>query len=417
MQAGILTVGDEILIGQVVDTNSAWLGKNLSETGIDVKKIWSVGDSHNEIVLGITQGLKEVDILFMTGGLGPTKDDITKKAIADFLGVEMFFHHETYERIKKIFERLGRPMSPSHDDQCLMPVGVQILKNSMGTAPGMLFHFKGKRIISMPGVPYEMKAIMEEEVIPLLKQEQKVSIISKTILTSCVGETTIENKIADIVSSFPQNIKIAYLPAIAQVRVRLSATGQNRSELMTQLIGYSDLIAERIGDVVYGYNDSSLEKEIYGLSVENGLKIGTAESCTGGMIASKLVSVPGSSAYFKGSIVAYSNDIKLNVLNVKKETLDYHGAVSEATVIEMVNGAINVLGVDIAVAVSGIAGPDGGSEEKPVGTIWICAGNKAKKSTYLLKAGKDREKNIETASIYALNILRTFIMTTLKKEE
>lgn len=409
MQAAIITVGDEILIGQVIDTNSAWLGQKLSEVGIQVKKTFSVGDQHNEIILGLTQALNEADIVFMTGGLGPTKDDITKKAIADFLGVELFFHQETYDRIKRLFERLGRPMSPSHNDQCLMPEGVQILKNSMGTAPGMMFYHQGKRIISMPGVPYEMKSIMEEVVISLLRAESTNFIFHKTILTSGVGETTIENKISNIVSSFPSNIKIAYLPALAQVRIRISASGDNEAELAKQVVLYSGFISERITEVVYGYDNSSLEKEINKIAVEKGLKIGTAESCTGGLVASKLVSVSGSSAYFMGSIVAYSNDIKTNILHVKKQTIDTQGAVSEATVMEMVDGVIDVLNVDIAVAVSGIAGPDGGTPEKPVGTIWICAGSRSHKTTYLLRAGKDREKNIEIASIYALNLLRKFI--------
>ncbi len=410
MQAAIITVGDEILIGQVIDTNSAYLGQKLSEIGIQLKKTFSVGDQHNEIILGLSQALNEADIVFMTGGLGPTKDDITKKAIADFLGLELFFHQETFDRIKGIFERMGRPMSPSHNDQCLMPQGVQILKNSMGTAPGMLFYHQGKRIISMPGVPYEMKSIMEEVVIPILMAESINVIIHKTILTCGVGETTIENKISDIVTAFPPNIKIAYLPALAQVRLRISGTGQNESELQQLITHYTTLISDRISDVIYGYGETSLEKEIYNLSFEKGLKIGTAESCTGGLIASKLVSVPGSSAYFMGSIVAYSNDIKTNILKVKNETLNIHGAVSEETVKEMVDGAIDILNVDIAVAVSGIAGPDGGTLEKPVGTIWICAGSRQNKVTYLLKAGKDRLKNIEIASIYALNLLRKFLL-------
>lgn len=410
MQAAIITVGDEILIGQVIDTNSAYLGQKLSEIGIQLKKTFSVGDQHNEIILGLSQALNEADIVFMTGGLGPTKDDITKKAIADFLGVELFFHHDTFDRIKGIFERMGRPMSPLHNDQCLMPQGVQILKNSMGTAPGMLFYHQGKRIISMPGVPYEMKSIMEEVVIPILMAESINFIIHKTILTCGVGETTIENKISDIVSTFPPNIKIAYLPALAQVRLRISASGQNEQILRQQVSHFTGLITARISDVIYGYDNTSLEKEIKRLASEKGLKIGTAESCTGGLIASKLVSIPGSSAYFMGSIVAYSNDIKTNILKVKNETLNIHGAVSEETVKEMVDGAIDILNVDIAVAVSGIAGPDGGTLEKPVGTIWICAGSRQNKVTYLLKAGKDRLKNIEIASIYALNLLRKFLL-------
>ena len=409
MEAIIITVGDEILIGQVVDTNSVWLGQKLSETGIQIKKTISISDNHDQIVQNLKQSIDETDLVFMTGGLGPTKDDITKKAIAEVLGVDMFFHQPTYDRIKSIFEKMGRPMSPSHNDQCLMPVGAEILKNSMGTAPGMLLTTKGKKIISMPGVPYEMKAIMEEVVLPMLQKESNLAIVHKTILTCGVGETMIENAIGDIVDDFPDSLKIAYLPALAQVRLRLSAVGADKSLLDTMTSEYMHKIVERIKDVVYGFDDSSLEKEIFHLCKNKDISIGTAESCTGGLIASKIVSIAGSSSYFHGGIIAYSNDIKERILGVKSNTLLTKGAVSEETVIEMVDGAREILKVDVAVAVSGIAGPDGGSTDKPVGTIWICVGNKDTKTTFMLKAGKDRNKNLEIASIYALDMLRKFI--------
>lgn len=410
MLAAILTVGDEILIGQVVDTNSAWLGQHLSEVGVTVKKSWSVADTHEDITLGLKQALAEADIVFMTGGLGPTKDDMTKKAIADFLGVDMFFHQDTYDRIKRIFERMGRAMSVAHDDQCLMPVGTQILTNSMGTAPGMLFRHEGKMIISMPGVPYEMKAIMTEEVLPMLVAQVDTTIVHKTILTTGVGETTIENELSDIISTFPSFLKIAYLPSLAQVRLRLSATGIDKTQLNNTVEAFANQIIEKLGDIIYGYGDSSLEKEIALLCHEKKINLGMAESCTGGHIASKIVSIPGSSAFFSGGFVSYSYESKVNLLHVNPVTLITYGAVSEETVKEMVDGTIDALKVDVALSVSGIAGPDGGTPDKPVGTIWICVGNKENKVTYLLKAGKDRSKNIEIASIYALNLLRKFIL-------
>ncbi len=410
MLAAILTVGDEILIGQVVDTNSAWLGQHLSEIGVTVKKSWSVADTHEDITLGLKQALAEADIVFMTGGLGPTKDDMTKKAIADFLGVEMFFHQDTYDRIKRIFDRMGRAMSAAHDDQCLMPVGTQILTNSMGTAPGMLFRNEGKMIISMPGVPYEMKAIMTEEVLPMLVAQVDTTIVHKTILTTGVGETTIENELSDIISTFPSFLKIAYLPSLAQVRLRLSATGTDKLLLNNTVEAFANQIIEKLGEIIYGYGDSSLEKEIALLCHEKKINLGMAESCTGGHIASKIVSIPGSSAFFSGGFVSYSYESKVNLLHVNPATLTTYGAVSEETVKEMVDGTIDALKVDVALSVSGIAGPDGGTPDKPVGTIWICVGNKENKVTYLLKAGKDRSKNIEIASIYALNLLRKFIL-------
>lgn len=409
MHASIITVGDEILIGQVIDTNSAWLGQQFSDIGIKVRKTWSVSDDHGQIILAMQQAMDETDILFMTGGLGPTKDDITKKAIADFLGVELYFDQPTFERIQKIFERLGREMSPHHHDQCLMPVGVQILRNSMGTAPGMLFRHQNKIIISMPGVPYEMKAIMAEEVLPWLSQSSDTHIYHKTILTACTGETTIETAISDILMEMPENIKIAYLPSIASVRLRLSGIGKNKEALVTKVENYSEKIVARLGDMVYGFGDSSLEKELLSLCIEKNLKVSTAESCTGGAVAARLVTVPGSSAYFMGGVVAYDNTVKQNMLKVKLETLSEYGAVSEQTVIEMVNGVTSLLKTDIGVSISGIAGPDGGTDQKPVGTIWIAVGNDTNIMTHLLKAGKDRTKNIETATIYAMDLLRRFI--------
>lgn len=410
MRASIITVGDEILIGQVIDTNSAWLGQKLSEIGISVRKIWSVADESGQIILGMKQALEETDILFMTGGLGPTKDDITKKAIADFLGRDMYFDEPTFERIKSIFEKLGRSMPPSHHDQCMMPNGVEILFNSMGTAPGMLFKHEGKIIISMPGVPYEMKAIMSEIVLPMIKSTSSIKIYHKTILTACTGETTIENMIGDIVTSMPSYIKVAYLPAIASVRLRLSGTGSNETELNDEIQHYTQLISQKLGDIVYGYDDSSLEQEILTLAIQKDLKISTAESCTGGAIASRLVTVPGSSAYYMGSIVAYDNAVKQNLLQVPEETISRYGAVSEETVKAMVIGANHALQSDVSIGVTGIAGPDGGTPEKPVGHIWICVGNKDIQETFLLKAGKNRLKNIETTTFYALDMLRKFIL-------
>ncbi len=409
MNASIITIGDEILIGQVIDTNSAWLGQQLSDIGIAVKKIWSVSDIHDQITLALQQALDETDILFITGGLGPTKDDITKKAIADFLGVDMYFDQPTFVRIQKIFEKIGRIMSPNHHDQCLMPIGVELLHNSMGTAPGMLFKHNNKWIISLPGVPYEMKAIMSEEVLPMLAEKSDYHIYHKTIMTACTGETMIETAISDILGEMPENIKIAYLPSIASVRLRLSSSGKNREVLIHEVENYAEKISDKLGEIVFGFGDTSLEKEICKICIEKKLKVSTAESCTGGAIAARLVTVPGSSSYFIGGVIAYNNTLKQNLLSVKNETLHLHGAVSEQTVIEMVKGANHIMDTDICVAISGIAGPDGGTEEKPVGTIWICVGNKFENFSYLLKAGKDRTKNIETATIYALDLLRKFI--------
>lgn len=410
MEAIIVTVGDEILIGQVIDTNAAWLGQFLSDLGIKVKKSFSISDDHQEIMKGLRQAFDEADLIFMTGGLGPTKDDITKKAIASFLEVPLFFHEATFEKIKKIFAKLDRPLSPNHHDQCLMPLGVDILTNSMGTAPGMWFDHQNKSLISMPGVPYEMKAIMVEEVGPRLSKMIDQTIIHKTILTCGMGETIIENKISHLVDSFPEGVKLAYLPSLGQVRLRLSGMSRD-AKYIQEVVGlYTEKIVSCLSDIVYGYDDSSLENELFLLCQNKGLIVGTAESCTGGMIASKIVSIAGSSVFFRGGIVSYSNELKINVLQVDASTLQNYGAVSEETVIEMVAGGLSLLKTDLCIAVSGIAGPDGGSVDKPVGTIWIAVGNLSTTKTFLLKAGKDRNKNIELTTTFALNLTRTFIL-------
>jgi nicotinamide-nucleotide amidase len=407
MKAAILTVGDEILIGQIVDTNSAWIGTQLNDIGIRVNRTISLADDYTEITEGIRQAINDHDIVFMTGGLGPTKDDITKKAIADYLGVEMYFDQGTFDRIHSIFERMGRTMSPHHHDQCLMPESVHLLRNSMGTAPGMRFEIGDKLLFSMPGVPYEMKTIMTDEIIPYLdRQGYTQDIHHHTILTSCTGETQIENMISDLVDALPDGIKIAYLPGIAAVRVRVSGYGVPQSDVEH----HARMITARLGDIVYGEGQSSLPLEILKLATSKRCTVATAESCTGGLIAHKLVSPSGASAYFKGGIVAYSNDIKTQALSVSQSTLDQHGTVSEQTVIEMAKGCLKALESDIAISISGIAGPDGGTEEKPVGTIWICVAREDKQVTKLLKAGKDRLKNMEIASIYAMDMLRRFMI-------
>jgi nicotinamide-nucleotide amidase len=413
MRASIITIGDEILIGQVIDTNSAWIGQKLSDIGVALEKRYAVGDDHAHIMNTLNEAVDISDIVILTGGLGPTKDDITKKALAEFMGVGMYFDHEVWERIVRIFDKLERPVSESHKEQSFMPEGVQLLRNSMGTAPGMLFHHKDTYIVSLPGVPYEMKAIMEEEIFPWLRSLTSHNIVHKTLMTCGAGETVIENEIQDIVNHLPDHIKVAYLPGLGVVRVRLTIKGEKSRELLSaELERYLSPIENKLSDYIYGYDDKSLEEYIHDLCLQKKITIATAESCTGGNVASRIIRIPGSSGYFNGSIIAYSNDMKIKMLKVPQEILTKHGAVSEQAVMAMVDGAISQLNVHVAVATSGIAGPDGGTVEKPVGTIWICAGNATEKKSLLLKAGKNREKNIELASTYALNMLRKMIQDT-----
>ena len=411
MNAVILTVGDEILIGQVVDTNSAWLGGVLNSEGIVITEILSVGDDINAIIDGLTFALEKADLVIMTGGLGPTIDDITKSAIASFFNVDMVFSEKTYERIVRIFEKYGRTLSESHKDQCYMPQNATLLHNKMGTAPGMLFEYNNKILVSLPGVPFEMKSIVTDELLPLLRSKpSKLSIKHRTIMTMGEGETTIADMVAQVVQEMPPYIKLAYLPSLGSVRLRLTGQSDNALLLDKEIEKFTSAIVQSLGSLVYGYDDISIEEYLLNLFKSKNLTIGTAESCTGGYIAHKITSVPGSSAYFIGSVVAYTNELKTKLLGVQKSTIDVHGAVSEDTVKEMVQGLLKLIDVEIGIAISGIAGPDGGTIEKPVGTIWMAVGNAKKIDCIKITASKDRLKNIEYSANFALNRVRHFVL-------
>lgn len=411
MKAYLLTVGDEILIGQIVDTNSAWMAQQLNLVGATVVKKASVGDELSEIQDGIREGLAAADVVLMTGGLGPTKDDKTIEAIAGFFGVEVEFHEPTYDRIVRAFEKRGITVRESHRQQCYLPVNATILPNKMGTAPGTWYEHEGKVIVSMPGIPYEMEYLMDHEVIPRLKQRFKGKAIAhRTILTVGTGESEIAARIERFEDSLPANIKLAYLPNLGQVRLRLTGTGDDETslqQLLDQKVGELEAL---IPEIIFGHEKEELEEVIGRMLREQGLTLGTAESCTGGYIAHRITSIPGSSDYFLGSAVTYTNELKMKLLGVKTETLEQYGAVSEHTVIEMAQGALPLLGVDIAIAASGIAGPGGGTPEKPVGLVWIAVGNKDKIVTKKIIAGKDRRKNIHYTAIVALDLLRQFVL-------
>ncbi len=417
MNIHIITIGDEILIGQIIDTNSAWMGQQLNLAGFKITSIKTISDQLEDIKKTISVSIQEADIVLMTGGLGATKDDVTKKAIADYLGLEMYFDEEMYQKIISFFKRLGRPTNELHRLQCMMPQGVQLLENKMGTAPGMWFDVQGKILISMPGVPYEMKHIMSERVIPRLKEIFGLKpIFHKTLLTAGHGETEIAQEIEAIEQNLPSYIKIAYLPNLGEVRLRISAFGSFKDSLknLQKEVEHIALqITEKMGSAIYGKEEENLQTVLGQLLLKNNLTLATAESCTGGNIAARIVQISGSSAYFQGGIVAYSNELKMKQLHVKSKTLEQWGAVSEATVKEMVAGAIQNLNVDIAIAVSGIAGPNGGIPNKPVGTIWIAVGNHSKIETRLLQLGKDRLKNIEYTTKQALNFARLFIINNV----
>jgi nicotinamide-nucleotide amidase len=417
MTAHLLTIGDEILIGQIVDTNSAWMSQQLNLRGIRVTGKSSVGDTRQAIIDGIRHGVHEADVVIMTGGLGPTKDDITKKTLAGMFDSGMAFHQETYDRIERYFVKIGRPVPPAMRDQSTLPEKAVILPNKVGTAPGMWFEDGQKVYISLPGVPFEMEYLMTNEVLPRLQVRfQARPIVHRTLQTAGEGESNIATRIEAFEDALPPHIKLAYLPSLGQVRLRLTGTWEGpvtpeaESELASQLDLQAAALRALIPDLVYGTENQSLEEVIGQILLEQGKQFGTAESCTGGYVAHLITSVPGSSRYFPGSVVTYSYDMKTKLLGVKPATLETFGAVSEETVREMALGALDTLGADVSLSISGIAGPDGGTPDKPVGTVWMAVADRNRVVVKKMLFGRDRIKNIQMTGTYALNLVRKFLL-------
>jgi len=411
MKASIVTIGDEILIGQIIDTNSAWIGQQMNKIGIELTEIISVADTINAIRIGLDQAASVSEIIIMTGGLGPTKDDLTCEALAKYFGVDMVFHNKLWERIQSMFAKRGRQTTDLHKEQCYLPSNARLLENNMGTAPGMYIDSNGKQFFSMPGVPYEMKYIMETHILPQLAEASPVHIIHKTIMTAGQGESILAKEIEHISSALPLHIKLAFLPSLSKVRIRLTGKSTaDKTALETEVNDNADLISTTLSQYIYGEDEISLEQALGNLCLSTNKKITTAESCTGGLVASKIVSVPGSSRYFVGGIVAYSNELKEKLLQVQQSTLDNHGAVSEDVVKEMLTGVLTQTGADIGVSISGIAGPGGGSPDKPVGTIWLACGSFDKQVTKKLLLSKDRTLNIQYTANVALDMLRRFVL-------
>ena len=411
MKAYILTIGDEILIGQVTDTNATYMAAALAEEGYQIVEHLSVADSRAAILTGLERATAAADLVLITGGLGPTKDDITKKVLADHFGTKLEFHQETWERLTRLYQRFGREPSHSHRVQCELPVDATILTNKRGTAPGMWFEDGGKIVVSMPGVPYEMRYLMQHEVLPRLRDQYDTSdkTRSLTILTAGAGESTIAELIEAIEDSLPEHLSLAYLPNLGTVRLRLTTRGNDEEAMQAELEDYHQQIKAIIGDLIYGYGKEDLAAAVGRRLQVRGQTVVTAESCTGGAMAAAFTGNAGSSAYFLGGAVTYSNELKQNLLGVQARTLVQYGAVSEPTVREMAEGARERLGADYAIAASGIAGPGGGSEEKPVGTIWVAVAGPNGTQVRLLKAGKDRKRNITFTALQGLNTLRRIL--------
>ncbi len=411
MSAIIITIGDEILNGQTVDTNSSWITQQLTSAGVDVLRHHSIADDLNEIVQTILTALEKASLVLCTGGLGPTKDDITKKAIVQALDDELIFSEEMYQRIEKLLSKRGIEVTESHKSQCWVPKSAVLLPNRLGTAPGLLIHNNSKKLLSMPGVPYEMKAIMEDHLGTIIGQENISSVIRRTLYTVGMAESSIEKQIEPVLDL--DKVKMAYLPSPGSVRLRLEVDGSKIQNANTVLDTSEQNIRNLLGDNVLpsGYED--IISDIGRILIENKKTLITAESCTGGAIAKSIVSKSGVSAFFVGSVIAYANDIKTDVLGVASDTLKTDGAVSQAVVEEMLQQSLIKLSADYGIAVSGIAGPTGGSADKPVGTVWISVGNRDHRESRRFLFGKDRRMNIEFARSYSLYLLRKFLLKTI----
>lgn len=407
IKAELLTIGDEILYGQIVDTNSQWMSVELSQVGIKVIRKTTVGDQEDEILTAFAEAEKRADVVLITGGLGPTNDDLTKPCLAKFFNCKMAIHEEALAEVTSFFKSRGRELTEINKLQASLPTCCEKITNAMGTAPGMWFHQKGKVFVSMPGVPHEMKRMMTDLVIPKLKQTfQTPTIYHRVIRTAGIGESFLAEKIKDWEDSLPPHIKLAYLPGLGDVKLRLTGIGDNAVEIEKEIDELVSSLQERAGQFIYGYGEDPLEVVIGNSLRERKLTLAVAESCTGGYLTHLITSVPGSSEYFLGSIIPYAYEIKMRQLGVKPETLELHGAVSEETIIEMANLVRAKFNTDIGVATSGIAGPGGATPEKPVGTVWIAYSDKHHTVARKLQLSKDRLINIKLASNAVLNLIR-----------
>lgn len=405
MFAEIITIGDELLIGQVTDINSVWMGRELNKVGIEVIRVVSVRDRADEITEAVDDALNRVDIVLMTGGLGPTKDDITKQTLCAYFDTELVFSEEVFENIKRVLAS-KIPMNALNKSQAMVPKDCLVINNRVGSASVSWFEKNGKVLVSMPGVPQEMITVMSEEVIPRLRKKFDTDvIIHKTFTVKNYPESVLAEKLESWEEVLPESIKLAYLPKPGIIRLRLTGRGRDKEAVQSQISVEGCKLKDILGDAIFDEEDTPLEILIGNLLREKNLTVSTAESCTGGSIAAKLTSVPGSSDYFKGGIVAYSNEIKESLLGVSPETLKKQGAVSEETVIEMVKGSMKALKTDCAVSTSGIAGPGGGTKEKPVGTVWIAAAYKNEIRTVKQDTDRGREMNVERAGNNAFLLL------------
>jgi nicotinamide-nucleotide amidase len=410
MVAELISIGDELLIGQTINTNAAWLGQELSLIGVRVKWVTTISDGENDIKDAFDLALSRADLVVVTGGLGPTKDDITKHTLAKYFNTELVINQEVLEKVEFFFRKRGREILEVNRLQAALPECCQVLLNNHGTASGMWFEKEGKVLLSMPGVPYEMKGIMNDYGFDKIKAFFNVQgLYHKTILTTGIGESFLAKELSGWeIELEKEGLSLAYLPSPGMVKLRVSSyVGISDKEKVENFLNQ---VKVRFPQYVFGYEDETLAKVISDLALKYKLKLGTVESCTGGGVANEIVSIPGSSAYFEGALVTYSYDLKTKLANVNSKILQDFGAVSEEAVIDMARGGKKVLGVDFCVSISGIAGPEGGTEDKPVGTVWMAIAHNEGVETKKIKLGDNRQRNIQMTIFAALNFLRLTIL-------
>ncbi|UTW60747.1 competence/damage-inducible protein A [bacterium SCSIO 12741] len=407
MNAEIITIGDELLIGQIVDTNSAWMADRLHDVGITVFQITSIQDDPGHIKDALDLAQTRADIILMTGGLGPTKDDLTKKTLASYFNDTMRFDEEVYEHVGQLFDRLGVKMPPVNRHQAEVPSKCTVLKNEKGTAPGMWFDEKGKIVVSMPGVPNEMRYLMDEEVIPRIKEKyQTPELVYQTVLTQGIGESSLMEVIDDWEEEvLADGIKLAWLPSVGQVRLRLSARGDDREEILTRIDAHIQKLSTLIPDYFMGTLEGAPEKKLKQILESSGLTVSVAESLTGGFVAHLITTVSGSSAYFKGSVTSYSPEVKQSVLGVKEAAIREYTPVSQEVVEQMALGVKKLLQSDFSVATSGVAGPGEDSDGNPPGKVWMAVASPNGVVSREFRFGNDRSKNIIKSSQTALHFL------------
>lgn len=415
MRSAIITIGDEILIGQVTDTNAVWISKRLNDLGIQVGEMVTVSDEEVQITETLDRYMGDYELLIMTGGLGPTRDDITKQTLAAYFDSKMVTYPEVLDRIVRFFEERGRSMIESNLRQADVPEACRVLMNNHGTAPGMWFEKEGTILISLPGVPYEMKGLMEDHVIPELEKRNNVpEVVHRTIMTQGIPESYLAAMLRDWEDMLPECVKLAYLPRPGIVRLRLTVVDKCAKDAKQILDVIISKLLNIIPEHIFGYDDISLEEVLGALLRERGLSLASAESCTGGNIASLITSVPGSSSYYSGTVIAYENRIKSKVLGVDPRLIEEKGAVSREVVEQMAAGIRKLMGTDTAISSSGIAGPDGGTQDKPVGTTWICVQYGEQSYAKLFRFGGSRQRIIEQASYAGLQLLRRLILKNLE---